>query len=118
MTFPISKSFVASSAILIFSATPLSAAPVFAGPSPTCAVQTSCPVAISETKKKPVARAPKPRDGGIRTTGGAVELTAQECERLGGTVTPNGDPNCKSNQRCYNKLPNGDLRSICIDEVQ
>jgi hypothetical protein len=45
------------------------------------------------------------------------ELTAQECTRLGGEITANGDPNCKSNQRCKMTLSNGDLRSVCIDEV-
>jgi len=48
---------------------------------------------------------------------GSAELTSQECERLGGVVTANGDPNCKSNQRCKTTLSNGDIRSVCIDEV-
>ena len=51
------------------------------------------------------------------TMTGAAELTAEECTRLGGEVTANGDPNCKTNTRCKMTLANGDLRSICIDEV-
>lgn len=54
--------------------------------------------------------------GGMSQVGSA-ELTSQECERLGGVVTSNSDPNCKSNQRCKTTLSNGDIRSICIDEV-
>jgi len=64
----------------------------------------------------------KPRKGpkGVILPGtmpGTAELTAEECTRLGGEVTANGDPNCKTNTRCKMTLANGDLRSICIDEV-
>ncbi|WP_173519159.1 hypothetical protein [Ensifer sesbaniae] len=73
---------------------------------------------MAETKK-PLVKAPsvKDRATGPLTTVGSAELTAQECERVGGVVTANGDPNCKSNQRCKTTLSNGDIRSVCIDEA-
>ncbi|CAN7550066.1 hypothetical protein LJR255_003910 [Pararhizobium sp. LjRoot255] len=73
---------------------------------------------MAETKK-PRMKAPsiKDRATGLQTTVGSAELTAQECERVGGVVTGNGDPNCKSNQRCKTTLSNGDIRSVCIDEA-
>lgn len=54
-----------------------------------------------------------------QTLGTVSELTEQECTRLGGVVTsgvPN-DSTCKTNTRCKTTLANGDIRSICIDEV-
>lgn len=70
--------------------------------------------------KKALVKKPSIKGGptGGKTTVGSSALTAEECERLGGVVTGNGDPNCKSNQRCKTTLSNGDLRSVCIDEVK
>ena len=55
----------------------------------------------------------------LNQTGGVSELTEQECTRLGGVVTtgvPN-DSTCSTNTRCKTTLANGDIRSICVDEV-
>jgi hypothetical protein len=73
---------------------------------------TSPSAAAGPTTKSPSTK-------GIKTlsTTGAAELTADECTRLGGEITNNSDPNCKSNQRCKTTLGNGDIRSVCVDEV-
>ncbi len=62
---------------------------------------------------------PKVKDPGRINV--STELTEGECTRLGGTVTSDGKPNipgCSTGLRCKTVGSNGDIHSICIDEVE
>jgi hypothetical protein len=93
-----------------FVTTPSTATDIKTGTAPSTSVGK---MATSKTGKSGgVATAPT-------TVGTVAELTEQECTRLGGTVTsgiPN-DSTCKTNTRCKMTLGNGDIRSVCVDEV-
>ncbi|MGN7878179.1 hypothetical protein [Rhizobiales bacterium] len=109
--------FLSVAAFSIGFATTIHAAPINMTNSPSwtspTAANPSDLVLVAETKK-PLVKSPSVKAGatGPQTTVGSAELTAQECERVGGVVTGNGDPNCKSNQRCKTTLSNGDIRSV------
>ncbi|EFG9153095.1 hypothetical protein BL864_005550 [Escherichia coli] len=107
--------FLAAATTAPFMALAASATPAMLSDMPACNAATACLTPVVERKKIP-NKAPS----GLRgpKTIKPVQLTAQECERLGGAVTGNGDPNCKTNTRCKMTLPNGDLRSVCIDEAK
>ncbi len=100
-------------AFLILPAT--AAAPATPLQMSTCLASATCPTHVAE-RRKITSKTPNSLRG--PKTIRPAPLTAQECERLGGAVTGNGDPTCKTNSRCKMTLPNGDLRSVCIDEVK
>jgi hypothetical protein len=103
---PAAALLVVASLSLAFAA-PAQAQSSAPGASPGAAAPSSVRQKPAVTPRPPAARVGGPN---------VANLTKQECRKLGGTLQ--NDTKCKNAQRCVITLANGDVNSICIDEVK